>query len=382
MQPLDWGIIIAFMLVLAGAAWSTHKHTRSVSGFLAAERCGGRYLICVANEISKVGVISLVWFFEISYEVGFSSLWWRLMEEPALIVIALSGWVAYRFRQTRAMTLAEFFEKRYSRNFRVFAGILAYIAGIINFGIFPSVGARFFIAMCDLPTHYMLGGVECSMYVTLMVLLLGVSLMFTLLGGQIAVMVTDFIQGTLCNVTFVILCLFLLLTFGWDRITDALLMAPPEQSPIHPFHIKEEQAFDFWYFAISVMILFYGMLSWQGTAGYNCCAKNAHEAKMAVILSGWRPRVLMLIVVVLPICVRTLMVHPDFAEQAAVVQSSLDSIQQDDPARLSALQNQLRTPTAMRVIFPTGAARASPRRRCWGCSSARTTRICTPGAAF
>ena len=354
MQPLDWGIVVALLLALIWGAWSTSKHTRSVSAFLAAERCGGRYLISVANEISKVGVISMVWYFEISYEVGFSSLWWRLMEEPALIVMALSGWVIYRFRQTRAMTLAQFFEMRYSRNFRVFAGLLAYVAGIINFGIFPSVGARFFIAICDLPAQFQVAGVTCSTYVTLMVLLLAVSLLLTLVGGLIAVMVTDFIQGTLCNAVFAILIVFLLVTFGWERISEAMLMAPAEQSPVHPFHIADESHFDFWYFAISVMILFYGMLSWQGTAGYNCCAKNAHEAKMAVIISGWRARVLMLIVIVLPICVRTMMVHPDFAEKAAVVQSSLDSIPIDDPLRLEAMQNQLRAPTAMRVMFPTG----------------------------
>lgn len=42
-----------------------------------------------------------------------------------MIVMALSGWVIYRFCQTCAMTLAQFFEMRYSRRFRVFAGLVA-----------------------------------------------------------------------------------------------------------------------------------------------------------------------------------------------------------------------------------------------------------------
>ena len=67
---------------------------------------------------------------------------------PTTLIIALSGFVSYRFRQTRAMTIAEFLEIRYSRRFRIFMGCLAFTAGIINFGIFPAVGARFFIHYC------------------------------------------------------------------------------------------------------------------------------------------------------------------------------------------------------------------------------------------
>ena len=56
--------------------------------------------------MAGLGVISLVYWFEMYYEAGFTAYWWGAMTEPALIVLALSGWVVYRFRQTRAMTLA------------------------------------------------------------------------------------------------------------------------------------------------------------------------------------------------------------------------------------------------------------------------------------
>jgi SSS family solute:Na+ symporter len=354
MHALDWSIVAGLLVVLFLGALRTRKYTRSVSAFLAAERCGGRYLISMANAMAGLGVISLVYWFEIYYEAGYTAYWWGAMTEPALVILALSGWVIYRFRQTRAMTLAQFFEMRYSRNFRVFAGLVAYLSGIINFGIFPAVGARFFIALCGLPDSFAFLGANVSTFAALMAGLLSVSLLFTFLGGHIAVMVTDYLQGVFANIVFAIIIFYLLYTLRWDRMTEAMLMAPAERSLVHPFHIGEQSHFNIWYFLISVVVVFYGVLGWQGAQGYNCCAKDAHEAKMAGILNGWRFRVLLLIAIVVPIGVRTVLYHPDFAEQAAVMRQSIESIQAGDDAQRQTLQTQLRTPYALAVMLPSG----------------------------
>ncbi|MFH2001637.1 MAG: sodium:solute symporter, partial [Planctomycetota bacterium] len=264
MTLIDWGIVAGLVLVLLLAALHARKYARSVSAFLVAERCGGRYLISMANAIAGLGVISLVYWFEMYYEAGFTAYWWGAMTEPALVVLALSGWVVYRFRQTRAMTLAQFFEMRYSRNFRVFTGLVAYLAGIINFGIFPAVGARFFIALCGMPETFPLLGYQVSTYVALMISLLSLSLLFTFLGGLIAVMITDFIQGIFANLVFAVIIGYMLYTFSWDQMTDAMLQAPAEKSLVHPFHIGEQSHFNIWYYVISVVIVFYSVLGWQG----------------------------------------------------------------------------------------------------------------------
>ena len=352
---IDWGIVVALVALLFGAALYTSRYTKSVSAFLAANRSGGRYLISMANAMAGTGVISLVYWFEIYYEAGFTAYWWSSMTEPALIVIALSGWIVYRYRQTRAMTLAQFFEMRYSRNFRVFAGIVGFVSGIINFGIYPAVGARFFMALCGLAPEFQLLGITFSTYVTIMAGLLLTAIVFTFLGGQIAVMVTDFIQGAFANIVFVLLIGYLLFfVFQWDQIEYVLARAPEGKSLIHSMQVSNQEDFNFGYFLIAVAIVFYTFNSWQGTSGYNCCAKNAHEAKMAGVLYGWRFRVLLTVTIIVPIAVLTLLNHPDFATQAGELTRQLNDIEAPTLEQKQTLQNQMRIPFALALLLPTG----------------------------
>ncbi len=379
MRGVDWAIVGALLAVLVAAAVGTARYTRSVSAFLAANRCGGRYIIAMANAMAGTGVISLVYWFELHHEVGFTGVWWSSLTEPALIVIALSGWIVYRFRQTRAMTLAQFFEMRYSRRFRIFAGLVAYLSGIINFGIYPAVSARFFIALCGLPPTWPLGGAAIPTFATVMAVLLSFAILFTFLGGQVAVMVTDFLQGAFVNVVFVIVIVFLLSVLRWDRISEVLLSMPAGRTLTHPFQVTSAREFDLWYFVIAVVIVFYTFNAWQGTQGYQCCARNPHEAKMAGMLYGWRFRVLLVVTVVTPIAVHTMLRHPDFAAEASVVQQALAAIDAPTGEERLALQNELRY---------RWRSRRSCLRGCWGSSaprcsppaSAPTTPTCIPGA--
>ena len=164
MHWIDWSILLAFAVFITAIAYSTRKYTKSVADFLAASRCGGRYILAMADGMAGFGAISLVAQFQAYYEAGFTVFWWTAILWPMVLLLAMLGWVIYRFRQTRAFTMAQFFELRYSRSFRVFAGFLAFLSGIINFGIFPSVGSHFFVYFCGLPTTVPLLGMELSTY--------------------------------------------------------------------------------------------------------------------------------------------------------------------------------------------------------------------------
>ena len=219
---IDWMIVI---IVLGGMIYSvsmTKGLMKSVSDFLSAGRTAGRYVISISSGVAGLGAISIVMFLEMGYVAGFSLSWWGLSQGIILLAITMSGWVIYRFRMTRSLTLAQFFEKRYSRKFRIFAGMVAFFAGLINFGIFPAVGAQFFINFCGLPDSFL----GIPMYPLVMIVLLGIALYFVYTGGQIAVIIADFFQGVFVTIVLFIVTLYLLFTIGWDQVSDSLQDTP------------------------------------------------------------------------------------------------------------------------------------------------------------
>ncbi|MFH1845555.1 MAG: sodium:solute symporter [bacterium] len=346
--PVDWLIIAAVMAVMLYGIRMSRRHMRSVADFLAAGRTAGRYAIAVSQGVAMLGAISIVAYLEMNYVAGFCMSWWGMTMNIVMLAITLSGWVIYRFRETRCLTLAEFFERRYSRNFRVFAGLIAFLSGLINFGIFPAVGARFFIYFCGFPHRFDLLGLELPTFPLVMIVLLGCALFFVFNGGQIAVIVTDFIQGTFVNLTFVVVVVFLLVVVDWDQIFTALATAPANASLVDPFRTSHVKDFNFWYFLIGVFGNIYGAMSWQGTQAYNASATSAHEAKMGNALSMWRnlPQTTMLLFV--PIIAYTVMHHADFASLAATVNGKLAGVEQE------AIQSQLRIPLILVGLLPAG----------------------------
>ncbi|MBZ0266489.1 sodium:solute symporter [bacterium] len=348
MTIIDWLIVAGMFLFLLASIQLSKRMMRSVADFLAAGRSAGRYLITVSSGIAGLGAITIVGNLEMNLKAGFSMSWWGMTTAVVILIMTVLGWVTYRFRQTRCMTLAQFFQVRYSKNFRVYAGMLAAFSGLINFGIFPSVGTRFFMYYCGIPDTIPLGSFGIPTFPLIMALLLSISLYFVFAGGQIAIIVTDFIQGAFINIVFVLMLLFLLTKVDWSHIFTALESAPENASLINPFKTSHIEDFNFWYFLIGIFGVFYGAMSWQGTQGYNASATNAHEAKMAGMLSGWRgtPQTIMLTFV--PIIAYTVLTHPDFSAIAGSVNNILAGVEGE------AIQSQLRVPLVLTHLLPVG----------------------------
>jgi SSS family solute:Na+ symporter len=354
MHTIDWVIVAVVFSSLVAVLFYCNKYLHSVADFLSASRCAGRYLLTTAAQISGMGAISMVALFQLYYQAGFSPLWWREMELPMILIMALSGWVIYRYRETRALTLAQFFELRYSRKFRIFAGFICFLSGILNYGIFPAVSARAVMWIIGLPETFLLFGSVFPTFAALMIIFLGSALFFCFMGGQIAIMVTDFLQGVFTNIVTLVFLIFLATYFSWDQIASTISRAAEGASMINPLNTSKTEDFTPFYFISIAILSFYGTMGWQGSQGYNAAARTPHEAKMASILSTLRNQAGYLLMFMIPICAYALMNHPDFADTAARVRESLQSIQGQNPGHTIELHKQATVLMVLVQILPAG----------------------------
>ena len=346
MHWIDWSIIVVLLMSLIGITIYTKRYVRGVADFLAANRLAGRYLLTVSTGMG--GAISIIATWEMVYDAGLPTQWWTMMAIPVGLFISLTGFVIYRFRQTRALTLAQFLEMRYSRRFRFFAGSLCWFSGILNYGIFPAITARFIIFFFGLPEYFNLFGATISLFPLVMLSYMTIAVYIACAGGQISIMVTDFVQGMLVMVIFLLIMFFLLLKFNWEDIMTGLQYAPEAKSMINPFKTSSVEDFSIWFFLIGVFSTIYTTRAWQGSSGFNAAAKTPHEAVMAGIIGSWRGLANSLCLLLIPLAAYAVMHLPAFASLAAPINAQLSQI--SDPM----IRNQMTVPLFLANLLPVG----------------------------
>ena len=188
MSWIDWLIvIIPVAFVFAIGIYST-KYIRSVADFLSAGRICGRYIINVGDIANALSIIVIIASIEVYYKTGFALSFWQNLMLPMGMIMGLTGFCYYRFRETKAMSLGQFLEMRYSRSFRIFAAFFMAIA---------QSTVCFAVALClDLPlsiniAYAILLMLPVSLFYISMGLLFGSILNVKQVGGVCGALLTN-----------------------------------------------------------------------------------------------------------------------------------------------------------------------------------------------
>ncbi|MCQ2379266.1 MAG: hypothetical protein MJ016_08735, partial [Victivallaceae bacterium] len=238
----------------------------------------------------------------------------------------VTGFIIYRFRETRALTLFQFFEMRYSRKFRVFAGFVSWISGVLNYAVFPLVVAELSIGLLNLPENYTLTvagqSFSFNVAVSIMFFNLVVATIIACVGGQVSIMLTDFYQEVICKVLIVIMLCCLVARFCWDDVFAGLMT---RDEFVNPFNTAKIDQFNVWYFLIGVYGSIYNAKSWQGGSGYGSAAKTPHDAQMAGILGRWRHLATQVCYILPPLIAYAVLHNPKYCEIARpIIGSGVD----------------------------------------------------------
>ena len=325
MSWYNWLIaIIPFALVLY-MAFHTRKYIRGIPDFLAGGRLCGRYLISVGQMEGGLSVMFLIAYIEVHYRTGFSTGFWANFSAPIMLILSLTGFVTYRFRETKVLSMGQFLEMRYSRSFRLFCAFMRTTVELLSNAILPAISARFFIYLLGIPHYVDIFGFKVQSLALVIAVVLILAATILLAGGSLALLITDTIQGLLTYPIIFIFTMYIILSFSWwDELVPVMADRIPGESFINPYDIQSLR--DFNVFA-AVVSIFAGILNrgnWFGATS-SMAAKSAHEQKMAGILGTWRNGFNPLFYLLMAGMILTVMNHVHYAPKAKEIRTEMCS---------------------------------------------------------
>ena len=322
MTWIDYLVVIVPLVFVYFMAFYCRRYIRGVVDFLSTGRLCGRYVISVSGVAQGLSIIGIVAYVEVHYKTGFALTFWRSVLVPISVIMGLSGFFSYRYRETKALSLGQFLEMRYSRSFRIFAAALRSISEMLANMIMPAVAARFFIYFLDLPEHFTLCGIPFNTFGCLIGLSLVMAISIICISGDLGIVITDTLQGLLLYPLLVAFIVFCLVKFSWTQeIAPVMADRIAGESFLDPYDIKKLRDFNFFALGVSVFTIFLHRGSW--VTGGASRARSPHEQKMAGLLGDWRGALNQLFYLLVAVVILTVMCHRNFAQDARVIRTEL-----------------------------------------------------------
>ncbi|CAA6689544.1 MULTISPECIES: sodium:solute symporter [unclassified Lentimonas] len=323
MHFIDWLIVVIPVTIILGVAIYAKRYVRGVVDYLAAGRVAGRYVISVGDLTAGLGVITLVALVEVKYQVGYALTFWEYMVIPVYIIMGLTGYCTYRFRETKSLSIGQFLEMRYSRSFRIVAATVRTLAEMLTNAIGPAIAANFFIYFLNLPHQVSVFGMNIPTFSIVVSLTLCMAITVMWPGGRISLLITDAFQGIISYPIFVIIGGYVLVHFSWSAdIAPVMMDRVPGENFLNPFDISKLRDFNIFALGVSIFASILNRGSWIG-GDTSSCGRNPHEQKMAGILGSWRSGFAGLMCLLIAVMIITIMTHSKFADQAYDIRQQL-----------------------------------------------------------
>jgi SSS family solute:Na+ symporter len=250
---IDWLIVVSYLAGSVALGLIGKRYLGDVSHYLVAGRELGLYVGIATLAATEIGTITYMYNAELGYRFGFAAFAPALISGIVMIVVGRTGFVISRFRQLRLMTVPEFFEVRYSRGLRLLTGIVVALGGILNMGVFLKIEGEFLTIVSGIPGRYL---------VAVMTAILLLELLYTVIGGMVSVVITDFLQYSLLSIATIVVTIYAVHFAGWSHIvhTVATTMGPAGFDPFAGTKFG-------WTFIVWQILLWLSVVTcWQTTA--------------------------------------------------------------------------------------------------------------------
>ncbi|OGD21198.1 MAG: sodium:solute symporter [Candidatus Aminicenantes bacterium RBG_16_63_16] len=249
---VDGSIIGLYLLVTMVAGVMVRKYVGKVEHFLVAGREMNVYLGIASLAATEFGVVTCMYTAQNGYRYGFSGAVPGLLQAIAMFIIGVTGFCIKPLRDSGVMTIPELFEKKFGPKIRWAAGVVIVLGGLLNMGVFLRTGGEFLVQVTGLNVRYL--------EITMTALLLMVAV-YTILGGMLSVLITDFLQFVVMSGGLIVVTILIIGKVGWGTILKAV-ETHHGAGGFNPF-VNPELGWQFVLF--NLMLNTAAVLTWQTT---------------------------------------------------------------------------------------------------------------------
>lgn len=265
---LDWVIVGVYLAGVGFVGIIVNKYIHNVADYMVGGRGSGAALNTATFIGTGLGLVTLMYASMDGFRKGFAFMILGLVGMAIGLALGSTGFVVRRLRKLKLTTIPEYFQVRYCRNVRVTGGIICAVAGILNMGLFPKMGATFItyatglgraeqvVAAHDAPKEGAEPAADApeaadtapapkaglskqqltvSIITSILIVLV---LLYTVVGGMVSVIVTDYLQFVILSIGLglgLYFCLFSHPDLGWENMVGALKTHRGERAfnPVH-----------------------------------------------------------------------------------------------------------------------------------------------------
>ena len=245
--PLDWVIVAVYLLLSVGIAFFVKRYAGNMTNFVSAGRAVGTWLGVATLTGTEMGLATVMYNAQKGFTGGFAAFHIGVIAGFVAFLIGVTGFIVVRLREHKVLTIPEYYEKRFGRRTRILGGIMLAFGGLLNMGLFLKLGAVFIVGITGMVPDS--GAVNA-----VMVVLLSLVLIYTVIGGMISVVITDYIQFVILSVGILVTGWLAIEHVGWDNLFETVRTHKGEAG-FNPVAAKSDFGWEYvgWMFFLGIV---------------------------------------------------------------------------------------------------------------------------------
>lgn len=278
---LDAAIVGLYLVVTTLAGVLANRRVRGVAAYLVGGRAAGPSLNAASYIGTGLGLVTLMYASIDAFSNGFSYVTLALISFLVSVFLGLTGFVIGPLRRLELVTISEFFEHRFDRRTRILGGGIGALAGILNMGLFPKMAATFVTSVLGASLTAPGAATTVNLVMSLLIVLVVV---YTVLGGMISVLVTDYLQFVVLTIGLlvgVIACLWHP-QLGWDRMLHTMAA----ERGARMFNPVAEGGYGWIWVVFNGVVFFAAALCWAPEASRALTASSERVARLTFLLAA------------------------------------------------------------------------------------------------